>query len=209
MNFPASWDVEMNWEVNGSELRAEASFVYLIWNSAILRFRGVSDFIKPAWRFKNDSWQGRRFWAWGSACKLQRVTFWFGFLCILAWRLEFVLFFFLKPVLYWTLVPIYDEFPAICLFTPCPLYITAIIYPGFCVVGVIGVKKKTQDLMNNSHGITFFQVKVVMKIGLMYLTYYGNEPQVGKLGDFLLRQIFVRRKKAFFRDWLIFSQTNS
>ena len=30
--------------------------------------------------------------------------------------------------------------------------------------------------------ITFFQVKVVMKIGLMYLTYYGNEPQVGKLG---------------------------
>ena len=23
------------------------------------------------------------------------------------------------------------------------------------------------------------QVKVVMKIGLMYLTYYGNEPQVG------------------------------
>ena len=45
----------MNWEVNGSELRAEASFVYLIWNSAILRFRGVSNFMKPAWRFKNDS----------------------------------------------------------------------------------------------------------------------------------------------------------
>lgn len=38
-------------------------------------------------------------------------------------------------------------------------------------------------LMNNkSHGTTFFQVKVVMKIGLMYLTYYGNEPQVGNLG---------------------------
>ena len=29
------------------------------------------------------------------------------------------------------------------------------------------------------HDLMGVQVKVVMKIGLMYLTYYGNEPQVG------------------------------
>lgn len=144
MNFPASWDVEMNWEVNGSELRAEASFVYLIWNSAILRFRGVSDFIKPAWRFKNDSWQGRRFWAWGSACKLQRVTFWFGFLCILAWRLEFVLFFFFETCTILDLGPhLWRVSCHLFIHSLSPLYYSHYIPRFLCCWGHWGQEKNT------------------------------------------------------------------
>ena len=98
-----------------------------------------------------QKWQvdkGDGFGAWGSACKLQRVTFWFGFLCILAWRLEFVPLFcfyllYLGPHLWWV---------SCHWFVPWSPFIWQPL-PPFCVGWG---QEKTQDLMNNFHGNNFF-----------------------------------------------------